>query len=86
MGDKLLQKINIPLWSLLLSLAMIVGGFVINTKAFAIKTEQRIEVIEKTIDTKADLKDIHYLIQKIDDNSIQLNRIEKKLDDHIAKQ
>jgi hypothetical protein len=85
MGEKLLQKINIPLWSLILSIAIIVGGFVINTKVFAAKTEERINRIEKTVDSKADMKDVHYMIQIIDDSKIQLNRIEKKLDDHIAK-
>lgn len=85
MGEKLLQRINIPLWSLILSVFIIVGGFVINTKVFAARMDQRINTIEKVMETKADMKDVHYMIQIMDDSKIQLNRIEKKLDDHISK-
>jgi cell division protein FtsL len=88
MGDKLLSEIKIPVWALglILSAFLAASSFTISLSVKAGTTQEKIQKLEQVIDTKADMKDIHYMIQKIDDNGIQLNRIEKKLDDHIAKQ
>lgn len=85
MGDKLLQHINMPIWSLLLSIFIICSSFIINTKVFSAKTEVRIEQIEEKQNNMLDVKDLHYIVLQLDEIKKQNCNIEKKLDEHIAK-
>jgi hypothetical protein len=82
---KSIIDIKIPIWAFSIIVPVMVAfiGFTVNANARATASQTKIEVIEKTLDTKADKKDIDYIIKMLDDNKESLDRIENNLTKHM---
>jgi hypothetical protein len=78
MGETLRTKINIPLWSLLLSILLVCGSFIVNSKVTAATQDVRIEKIEEQQKDNLTAKDLHYIVIQLDEIKDQNCRIEKK--------
>jgi 5-bromo-4-chloroindolyl phosphate hydrolysis protein len=88
MGEKVrtFLNLNIPVgvFGIIVTVMLAFVAFTVNVNAKNNKIEVKVETLEKTMETKADKKDIEYIKEMLQDQKDALKRIDDNLQKHMT--